>query len=184
MKRLVTAALVLLAIPAFAQTPPAKPATPPPAASATAACKAAVVPEHMMAMPKDLKWGDGPPGLPAGAKLAVLQGDPGQPNQVFTIRLKMPANFKISAHWHSADELVTVISGNLMIGHGEKADWKTMTASGPGGFFAMPAKMAHYAMAKGETIVQLHGIGPFDINYYDPKDDPRTSGAGTKAGQR
>jgi hypothetical protein len=38
--------------------------------------KTASTTEHQIMAPSDLKWGDMPPGLPAGAKMAVLNGDP------------------------------------------------------------------------------------------------------------
>ena len=38
-----------------------------------------------------------------------------------------------------------------------------------------PAGMKHFAWARGETIVQLHGIGPWNIEYLNPADDPLKS---------
>src|SRR5688572_26592641 len=77
---------------------------------------------HVMMTPTDLKWGDGPPSLPKGAKMAVIEGDPKVANALFTIRLKLPANYKVMPHTHPADEHVTVISGTFMMGMGEKFD--------------------------------------------------------------
>src|ERR1043166_9909593 len=80
--------------------------------------------EHVMFTGADLKWGDAPPSLPAGAKLAVLEGDPGKEG-FFTIRLQMPAGYKIPAHTHPTDEHVTVISGTCSFGMGPKTDEPT-----------------------------------------------------------
>src|SRR5947199_8302563 len=71
--------------------------------------------------PKDVAWGPGPPFLPAGVKIAVLQGDPGKPGP-FVIRLSIPAGYKIPAHNHPTVENVTVISGELHVGMGDKLD--------------------------------------------------------------
>jgi hypothetical protein len=118
-----------------------------------------------------LKWGDAPPSLPKGAKLAVLQGDPGKPGP-FTLRLMAPANYRIPPHWHSQTENLTVISGTLYLGMGEKMNTKSAHALKAGGYHYLPAKMNHYAFTKGQTVVQVSGDGPFDINYLNPKDDP------------
>ncbi|NEU10118.1 DUF4437 domain-containing protein [Flavihumibacter sp. R14] len=127
---------------------------------------------HVMLLPGDLKWGDGPPGLPPGAKAVVMAGDPSKPG-LFTLRLKFPANFNIPAHWHPTDEHVTVISGTLWLGMGEKTDSKKVKSLIPGSYSLMPAKTGHYAMTKEETIVQIQGIGPFGITYFNPAEDPR-----------
>ena len=126
---------------------------------------------HAMAA-KNLKWGPPPPGLPKGAKLAVLQGDPGKAG-LFTIRATMPNGYKVMPHWHSNDEMVTVLSGHIYMGMGDKLDLKHADLVGPGGFMAMPAKAHHYVQARGPVVIQVHAMGPFDINYINPKDDPR-----------
>src|SRR3970040_799209 len=72
---------------------------------------------HIMVVPSDLKWVDGPQSLPKGAKIAVLEGDPSKPGP-FTMRAKMPANYKIAPHTHPAVEHVTVISGTCYMGLG------------------------------------------------------------------
>jgi quercetin dioxygenase-like cupin family protein len=129
--------------------------------------------EHIMIKPDKLKWGPAPPGLPKGAQLAVLAGDPGKKGEPFVIRAKLPDGYKVPPHWHPGAENVTVLKGALMIGRGEKFDTSKMEELTPGSFMSMPMKMRHYAMAKGETIIQVHGIGPFDIEYVNIADDPR-----------
>jgi len=127
---------------------------------------------HKMVNKEKLQWGEGPAGLPAGAKLTVLSGDPTKEG-VFTMRLQFPANYKISPHWHPTAEHVTVIEGALYMGMGEKLDMNAATALQPGGFALMPAKIVHYAFTKEQTIVQIHGTGPFQITYVNKADDPR-----------
>jgi len=127
---------------------------------------------HSVFTPADIQWIDGPPSLPAGAKLAVLEGDPTQEG-IFTMRLKAPDGYKISPHWHPAFEHVTVISGVFNIGMGEKFDESKMQAIPAGGFTFMAPGMRHFASVKGETVVQLHGMGPWQLTYVNPADDPR-----------
>jgi ketosteroid isomerase-like protein len=126
---------------------------------------------HVMVPPADLKWGDPPPSLPAGAKLAVVTGDPSQP-QPFVIRLQAPAGYKIAPHWHPGVENVTVLSGTGALGMGEQFNEASMTQLGPGGYASLPAEMRHYFMAKTGVTIQVHGMGPFVVNYVNPADDP------------
>src|SRR5690348_5707914 len=68
-----------------------------------------------------LKWMDGPPSLPAGAKMAVVSGDPGKKGQ-FKIQLKMPADYAVPPHSHPTDEVVSVLSGKLHYAMSDKMD--------------------------------------------------------------
>jgi quercetin dioxygenase-like cupin family protein len=128
--------------------------------------------KHVLLTPADLQWGEAPAGLPAGAKLAVLEGDPTKKGP-FTIRLQMPDGYKIMPHTHPTAEKVTVISGTGFLGMGAKFDDAAAKQMEPGTFAIMPAGMQHFAFAKGETIVQISGKGPFEIKYVNPADDPR-----------
>jgi quercetin dioxygenase-like cupin family protein len=127
---------------------------------------------HTMIAPNDVKWGPAPPSLPAGAQLAVLSGDPTKAGP-FTIRLKAPDGYKIMPHWHPTDENVTVLEGTFVMGIGEKFDEAAAHEMTAGSFITMPKGTRHYALAKGETVVQVHSVGPFVVNYVNPNDDPR-----------
>ena len=124
--------------------------------------------------PAEIKWKDGPASLPAGAKLAVLEGDPAKEG-FFTMRLWLPDGFKIAPHWHPKVEHVTVISGTFNLGMGEKFDQAAGREMPAGTFGFWPANMKHFAWAKGDTVIQLHGIGPWMITYVNPSDDPRNT---------
>jgi ketosteroid isomerase-like protein len=130
-------------------------------------------PQHVLLRARELTWGPPPPGLPAGAKLAVVSGDPSQPGQPYVIQAQLPAGYMIPPHWHPAAENVTVLSGTLAVGMGDKFDAASMTDVAAGGFVRLPAEMRHYAAAKGATTIQVHGMGPFAINYVNAADDPR-----------
>lgn len=131
---------------------------------------------HVMITPAAVKWGDPPAVLPAGAKVAVLAGDPSKTGE-FVMRLQLPAGYHIAPHWHPTDELVTVVSGTLALGMGDKLDDKAVQALPVGSFAALPARMHHYAIAKTATVVQVNGMGPFAITYIDPADDPSKKAA-------
>jgi quercetin dioxygenase-like cupin family protein len=127
---------------------------------------------HVMQNTVDAKWGPAPPMLPAGAEIAVISGDPSKPGP-FVLRLKFPANYSIPAHSHPTDENVTVLSGALFVGMGDKLSRATGDAVNPGGFVLLPQGMNHYAYTKATSTILLFGQGPFDFKYVDPKDDPR-----------
>ncbi len=113
----------------------------------------------------------GPAPLPKGAQLAVLSGDPSKTG-LYVIRIKMPANYQIPAHHHPTAENVTVLSGSFHAGMGDKMDKSKAQAFETGGFAALPANMNHYAWAANDTVIQVHGEGPFAITYVNPTDDP------------
>ena len=126
---------------------------------------------HMMVSPADLKWAD-VPSLPLGAKVAVIEG-PLNETVPFTFRLKFPAHYKIPAHWHPAIEHVTVISGTFNMGTGDKLDPSQTRPLSTGSVAIMQPKTNHFAWTKEETIIQIHGVGPWAINYVNSADDPR-----------
>jgi quercetin dioxygenase-like cupin family protein len=131
---------------------------------------------HVMSAPKDLKWGDAPPVFEKGASMALLSGDPSKEG-LYVVRLKMPAGYKINAHFHPTDEHVTVISGTFALGMGDKLDKAALHDLPAGGYALLPAQMHHFAMAKTAAVVQVHGMGPFQLTYVNPADDPTTRAA-------
>jgi len=122
--------------------------------------------------PEGLKWGPAPPGLPPGARLAVLAGNPERPGP-FVIRVRFPAGYVVPPHHHPADEFVTVISGSMAIGMGDRLRRNRMTALREGGFVRARAGMNHYVTTRTGGIVQINSVGPFAIIYANPADDPR-----------
>jgi quercetin dioxygenase-like cupin family protein len=121
-----------------------------------------------------LKWMAGPPSLPSGAQMAVVSGDPGKKGR-FTIQLKMPADYAVPPHSHPTSETVKVLSGKLHYAMTDKMDMakaKTLTA---GHSVTMTAKTHHWVHAPAAATIQVSGMGPFQITYVDPKDDPRKS---------
>lgn len=141
------------------------------AAALAAEARQAAAQNHPMVRPGELKWGPAPPVLPAGAQLAVLDGDPTKPG-FFTIRLKFPDGYRIAPHTHPAIENVVVMSGTLLIGMGATRQDAAMHALPAGSFTSIPKASPHYAGAKGETVIQIYGQGPFVLEYVNPSDKP------------
>ena len=119
-----------------------------------------------------IKWEAAPPALPPGAQAAVLYGDPSNEG-VFAMRLKMPKGYQIPPHTHPKPEIVTIISGEALLGTGEKADRRDIHRLPAGAFIAVSPGMAHYAIAEQDSVVQLNSVGPWEIKYVNPADDPR-----------
>ena len=132
---------------------------------------AASAQEHRMVKAAELKW-EPVPSLPTGAVATVIEG-PMSEAVPFTIRIKLPANYKIPPHFHPAVERVTVLSGEFHMATGDKFDAKKMMALKAGDMMIMQPKTNHYAWAKTPTVVQLHGTGPWGVTYVNPEDDPR-----------
>ena len=126
---------------------------------------------HMVALPDDVKWGPAPPALPAGAQMAVLDGDPSKEG-LFVLRAKFPDGYTIPPHWHSTVENVTVISGTFGIGLGDSLDKSKVRYLPPGSYVRLGKEERHFAITKGETVVQVHAMGPFDLHFVNPSDDP------------
>lgn len=127
--------------------------------------------QHVMVAPGAVTWGDATPSLPPGARMAVVSGDPTQP-QPFVVRAQLPAGYRIAPHWHPTDEHITVLSGTVALGMGETFDQSAMKDLSTGGYMAVPAEMRHAFMAKTAATIQVHGMGPFAVNYVNPADDP------------
>ena len=121
---------------------------------------------------KEMIWSDGPASLPQGAKIAVLEGDPGKEGP-FVFRVKVPDGYRIPVHTHPKVERVTVISGTFNIGMGDTFDEKKTLPMPAGTFGFWKEGMRHFVFVKGETVVQFHGMGPWSIKYVNPADDPR-----------
>jgi quercetin dioxygenase-like cupin family protein len=127
---------------------------------------------HMVALPDDVKWGPAPPALPPGAEMALLDGDPTK-DGLFVIRAKFPDGYVVPPHWHPTAEHVTVLSGSFGIGLGDTVDKSKVRYLPAGSFVRLGKEERHFAVIKGETVIQVHGTGPFELNYVSPADDPR-----------
>ncbi|TVS05364.1 MAG: DUF4437 domain-containing protein [Phycisphaerales bacterium] len=128
--------------------------------------------EHILIAAEDVEWRSGPASLPDGAQYAVLEGDPGE-DGMFVMRLKLPDGYIIPPHTHPNVERVTVVSGVFHLGHGARVSREHASRLPEGSFTSMPPGMRHFAFTEGETVVQLTSIGPWEINYLNPADDPR-----------
>lgn len=161
--------IALVAVAAVASAAGLAAATDTPTNPAAAVLKAPIV-----VATRDVKWESCSAALPPGAQCARVEGELAAPNVLFTYRVKVPDGYRIGPHFHPADEHLTVLSGTFNVGHGRQFDAKALVPLSAGSFAVMPKGHAHFATASGETIVQVHAIGPWGITYVNPADDPRT----------
>src|SRR5207302_4394895 len=123
--------------------------------------------------PASVHWGLAPAVFPAGARMAVVSGDPTRAG-LFTVQLAMPSGYKIPPHFHPTDESVEVKKGTLLVGMGDKFDAAKAKAMKAGDKGSIPAKAHHFAAAQGATFIQVTAMGPFALTYVNPADDPRS----------
>jgi hypothetical protein len=119
-----------------------------------------------------LQWGPAPPGLPTGARAAVVSGDPTKAGP-FTVRLDMPRDYAIRPHYHPTSEELRLIEGTVHVGHGSKWDEKAMKAMAPDQPVTLAAKDPHFLHAASRVVIEVQSTGPFAITYINSKDDPR-----------
>ena len=127
------------------------------------------------AQARPMKWMDvAGAGLPAGAQMAVLSGNPGKEG-MFKIQIKMPANYAVPPHHHPTDEVVRVRSGTLNYGMGDKMDkGNAGQLTDPKTHVTMQSGMNHWVFTTEPTLVEVSAMGPFAITYANAADDPRT----------
>jgi quercetin dioxygenase-like cupin family protein len=120
----------------------------------------------------DIQWASGPGSLPEGAEIAILEGDLTKAEQ-YTFRLRLPDGYSVPPHSHPVREHITVLQGTLMMGMGKTFDRDATKPLDAGSLFVLPVGEHHYVWTQGETVVQLHGTGPWGITYVNAADDPR-----------
>lgn len=116
----------------------------------------------------DLKWTP----IIKGCEIAVVNGNPDGEGQPFVVRFHCIDGAKTPPHWHPTDENLTVLKGAFLVGMGEKFDESQLQSMNTGNFLLLPKEMRHFAMAKGDMILQVHGIGPFKVNWVNPSEVP------------
>lgn len=112
----------------------------------------------VIVMPSQLTWQPSS-DLPAGGKIAIIFGDPSKTGY-YTVRLSLPDKAAFPVHYHPSAEYVTVLSGTVMVGVGDKVDPSKMVTLPAGSYVEVPAGLHHYAIAKGAVVLQLSGMGP------------------------
>ena len=119
-----------------------------------------------------VNWQPAPPGLPAGARFVVIEGDPAKAG-AYTLKLELPAGYEVRPHWHPMTEHVKVLEGGVLLGRGKQWDEAKMKPLGVGDEAEVAPKEPHYLKASERTVVESRGTGPIQVTYVNPADDPR-----------
>jgi quercetin dioxygenase-like cupin family protein len=121
---------------------------------------------HKIVHSGDLKW------IPImkGCEIAPVSGDFNADGAAFVLRIRCADGIKVPVHWHPTDENLTVLKGTFLVAAGETFDEGKLQTMNVGNFIMMPKEMRHFALCKGETIVQIHGTGPFKVNWVNPSE--------------
>ncbi len=114
----------------------------------------------------DLKWKP----IIKGCSIATVEGDYNVEGQPFVLRFQCADGAKVPAHWHPADENMTVLKGSFLLGMGDTFDESKLQPMNTGNFLFIPKEMRHFGKIKGDTIIQVHGVGPFKVNWVNPSD--------------
>lgn len=131
------------------------------AVAATVASDAAAQRPTSQVVPEaSVRWMEAPRTLLPAAKMAILSGDPGR-SDIYVIRLQLPAGYRITAHTHPSDEHVTVLSGTFALGLGEEFSESALKDLATGGYAMIYKEMPHFAVARTEVTLQIHGVGPY-----------------------
>jgi quercetin dioxygenase-like cupin family protein len=119
---------------------------------------------HTIVTAAELKWVP----IISGWQIAVVSGDPDKDGEPYTVRFHGEDGAHVPPHWHPSDENITVLQGAFLVGVGEKYDEQQLKPMNVGSYMTMPKQMRHFARARGETVIQAHGIGPFKVNWVNP----------------
>lgn len=121
---------------------------------------------HKIVHSGDLKWTP----IIKGCSIATVEGDYNAEGQPFVLRFQCADGAKVPAHWHPTDENMTVLKGSFLLGMGETFDESKLKPMNPGNFLFISKEMRHFGKIKGETIIQVHGVGPFKVNWVNPSE--------------
>lgn len=106
--------------------------------------------------------------IPSEQWIEKVVGDPSKPGEPFVFRIHHDAGYVVIPHTHPIDEYITVLKGSWALGIGRRVNLSNMTPMEQGSLGLVPKNMAHFGYAKEETIVQVHGVGPFANVLIDP----------------
>ena len=124
---------------------------------------------HQIVRVSELEFADiQPEGFDPGMKIASLLGDPSVADEPYVIRLSFEEGYRFPPHYHPKAENLTVLSGELLLAMGEMADESQLQSYTAGDVLHIPPTHPHFGGAATETVIQLHGVGPFEILLVNP----------------
>jgi len=101
-------------------------------------------------------------------RIEVVHGDRTKPGEPFVIRIHAEAGFIVMPHTHPVDENIVILKGSWALGMGEHYKKDALEAMEPGDFGFAAKGMAHFALSKTDSIIQVHGVGAFSVKWVTP----------------
>lgn len=124
----------------------------------------------------DLQWGLGPDDFPLGVRAAILSGNPDEDGP-YTMRLRLPPRYRIDPYWMLGEQRITVLSGSVELGLGERFETASLKPYPAGSYLTLPARARFFLKTSHGATLEIHGQGPWQVAYASPADDPRLLGA-------
>ena len=105
------------------------------------------------------------PLQPFEGDVQILSGDPDKPGAPFVMRINELPGTMIPVHSHPVDENITVLEGTWSFALGDEWDRDALTDLHPGDYAFAPKGSSMFGYCENGAVVQVHGIGPFNINW-------------------
>jgi quercetin dioxygenase-like cupin family protein len=116
---------------------------------------------HLNVKSGDMKWQRIFPELGArSAEITILRVDP--TTQATQLMIRVPKNFHVPQHWHTANETHTIVKGTFIIESEGKRE-----SLGVGSFNFVPSRMVHEAWTKPNegALLFITVDGAWDVNW-------------------
>ena len=127
--------------------------------------QAALATEPLAIDLEDLRWGapGGGNGFPVGVRTARQGVDPDTGG--ITYYAMFPAGSHFDLHWHSHDEYVVVVAGELSIQLGEQTHSLSV-----GSYVVIPGELPHswpVPAGKTDAVILVRRAGPADFHFVE-----------------
>jgi hypothetical protein len=106
--------------------------------------------------------------FPLDQRFETVSGDPAKSGALYVIRIHAEAGYIIMPHTHPEDENIVVVKGTWALGMGDRFNRQALETMELGTYGLVAKKMAHFALSKTDTIIQVHGVGPFTTQWVVP----------------
>ena len=120
------------------------------------------IPPGVAYLLEESAWHEAPPGMPPGARFAVISGDP-LGKGPFVMRVRLPPGYMLPPYRRPNEEQMIVLAGAITVGSGGESGTATMRTLTSGSYASLAAGELHFAHTQHGAIVQIFGMGPFEI---------------------
>jgi quercetin dioxygenase-like cupin family protein len=105
------------------------------------------------------------PLKPMTGDVELLYGDPEVAGQPFVMRIRELPGAKVPPHSHPVDEHITVVQGTWYFALGSEFKREALQELKAGSYAFAPKGSTMFAFSPDGAVVQVHGVGPFHIDW-------------------